>query len=119
RAVSHPRQQDEVESRGPAAEGGRGPQSDQPLDHLPESGRLGVLLRSGGRRMRDEKIIYRIRHGSHLYGTNTETSDHDYKEVFVPSGRDILLGRIKEGRQSGPDKSQTPGAKNQPGDIDR
>ena len=69
-------------------------------------------------RMHEERLIYRIQHGSHLYGTNTELSDFDYKAVYVPAGRDILLNRIKEGRQSGPDKSRTPGAKNMPGDVD-
>ena len=40
------------------------------------------------------KQIVRIRHGSHLYGTNTPSSDLDYKGVFLPSGRDIVLGRV-------------------------
>jgi len=31
--------------------------------------------------------------GSHVYGTSLPTSDRDYKEVFVPDGEDILLGR--------------------------
>lgn len=31
--------------------------------------------------------------GSHVYGTNVPTSDHDYKAVHLPSGRDILLQR--------------------------
>ncbi len=66
--------------------------------------------------LRDEKIIYRILHGSHLYGTNTETSDRDYKEVYIPSGEAILLNRVKEARSEGPDKPAS--EKNQPGDID-
>lgn len=66
--------------------------------------------------MRDEKIIYRIEHGSRMYGTATLSSDTDYKEVFVPSGRSILLQRIKEGRSYGPDKDNS--EKNKPGDID-
>lgn len=40
------------------------------------------------------KQIIRIQHGSHLYGTNTPSSDLDYKGVFLPAGRDILLGRV-------------------------
>jgi hypothetical protein len=64
----------------------------------------------------NKKTILRIKHGSHLYGTNTPTSDLDYKEVYVPSGRDILLQRAKGGTQSGPDKEA--GAKNQAGDVD-
>lgn len=41
------------------------------------------------------KTIVRIEFGSHLYGTNTETSDHDYKSIYVPSARDILLQRVQ------------------------
>jgi hypothetical protein len=33
--------------------------------------------------------------GSNLYGTNTPTSDFDYKSVFIPSARDIILQRAK------------------------
>lgn len=32
--------------------------------------------------------------GSYLYGTNIETSDRDFKGVFMPSKRDLFLGRI-------------------------
>lgn len=31
--------------------------------------------------------------GSHIYGTNTPTSDHDYKGVFVPNATDLILQR--------------------------
>jgi hypothetical protein len=41
------------------------------------------------------KNIVTIRFGSHLYGTSTPTSDLDYKSVFLPPGRDILLQRAK------------------------
>lgn len=44
--------------------------------------------------MQAAKTLVRIQHGSHLYGTNTETSDLDYKGVFLPDGRDIILQRI-------------------------
>jgi hypothetical protein len=40
------------------------------------------------------KQLIRIRHGSHLYGTSTPNSDLDYKGVFLPSGEDIILGRV-------------------------
>jgi hypothetical protein len=66
--------------------------------------------------MKNELLIYRILHGSHLYGTNTATSDEDFKEVYVPSGRSILLQRVKEARASGPVKAAN--EKNQPGDVD-
>ena len=31
--------------------------------------------------------------GSKLYGTNMESSDTDYKRIFIPSPRDIVLGK--------------------------
>lgn len=34
--------------------------------------------------------------GSHLYGTSTPESDVDFKEIFVPPARDILIGNVKE-----------------------
>jgi predicted nucleotidyltransferase len=33
--------------------------------------------------------------GSHVYGTNIETSDRDYKGIYIPDRRDILLQRVK------------------------
>lgn len=66
--------------------------------------------------MKEELLVYRIEHGSRMYGTSTPQSDTDYKEVYIPSGRSILLQRIKAGRASGPDKEAN--EKNKPGDID-
>lgn len=40
----------------------------------------------------DHKVLIRIVHGSHLFGTSTPTSDQDFKGVVVPPARDILLG---------------------------
>jgi predicted nucleotidyltransferase len=37
--------------------------------------------------------IVRVQHGSHLYGTNTPSSDMDYKGVHIPNGRAIILQR--------------------------
>ncbi|WP_246505938.1 DNA polymerase beta superfamily protein [Mesorhizobium silamurunense] len=37
----------------------------------------------------------RIKFGSHLYGTSTPASDFDFKSVFVPDPRSILLQRAK------------------------
>jgi hypothetical protein len=39
--------------------------------------------------------ILRIKFGSHLYGTSTPASDLDFKSVFVPDARSILLQRAK------------------------
>ena len=35
-----------------------------------------------------------IRFGAHLYGTDTPESDEDWRGVFVPDARDVLLGRV-------------------------
>lgn len=43
----------------------------------------------------ENNLVVRVEFGSHLYGTNTPASDHDYKSVFIPSAEDILLQRVK------------------------
>lgn len=43
-------------------------------------------------------LIVRMVFGSHLYGTATETSDRDYKGIFMPSTRDLLLSRAPKTR---------------------
>lgn len=40
------------------------------------------------------KLVCKTRFGSHLYGTATPTSDIDIRGVFIPSKREILLGRV-------------------------
>jgi predicted nucleotidyltransferase len=40
-------------------------------------------------------LVVRMEFGSHLYGTQTPTSDRDYKSVYLPSSDDILLQRVK------------------------
>lgn len=42
------------------------------------------------------KTIMKCEFGSHVYGTNIETSDRDYKGIFIPSAKDIILGRVKD-----------------------
>lgn len=39
----------------------------------------------------DNLKIIEMQFGSHVYGTNVPTSDHDYKSIFIPTARDILL----------------------------
>lgn len=39
------------------------------------------------------KSICKVKHGSHLYGLNTEKSDTDLKGVFLPEVKDLLLGK--------------------------
>lgn len=38
--------------------------------------------------------------GSRLYGTNIETSDTDYKYLFLPNGKDIILQRAAQNIQA-------------------
>lgn len=61
-----------------------------------------------------EPIVLML-HGSHLYGTSTPDSDFDYKGVFIPDQRDILLGRIPKAVQ---ESTGPKGSKNSPGDVD-
>ncbi len=43
---------------------------------------------------RFKNIIVKMKFGSHLYGTDTEDSDLDYKGIFMPSKEEIFLNRI-------------------------
>ena len=40
--------------------------------------------------------IAQILFGSHMYGTNTDQSDVDLKSVYIPNGREIVLGTARE-----------------------
>lgn len=61
------------------------------------------------------KIVEMI-FGSHLYGTNTPNSDKDYMGIFLPSQREILLGRIPKTISSNTKTNNN--AKNTPDDVD-
>lgn len=62
------------------------------------------------------KNIVQIRFGSHLYGTSTPASDIDYKAVFVPPARDILLQRVRQTINN--KRPKQTGEKNVAGEID-
>lgn len=62
------------------------------------------------------RTILRIKFGSHLYGTSTPASDLDFKSVFVPDARSILLQRAKGTIAHKRPKAE--GEKNVAGDID-
>ncbi len=64
-----------------------------------------------------ERTIVHMRFGSQVYGTSLPTSDQDFKEVFVPDGRDILLGRATKVSRSSSTKVDTT-ARNTAADID-
>lgn len=61
--------------------------------------------------------IVRMKFGSHVYGTNTPESDTDYKAVFIPNKRDILLQRCPKTSIQRNTK-QNPNNKNTPEDVD-
>ena len=42
------------------------------------------------------ELIYLTQFGSHLYGTNTENSDLDFRGVFIPTIDDLILHKDKD-----------------------
>ncbi len=62
-----------------------------------------------------QKMICEIKFGSHLYGTATETSDEDFRGLFLPSVEEILLGRIPRTFHEG---TRDDTRKNLPGEQD-
>jgi hypothetical protein len=62
------------------------------------------------------RSIVTIKFGSHLYGTTTPASDLDFKSVYVPSPRDILLQRVKGSINKSRQKAEK--EKNLPGEIE-
>lgn len=63
------------------------------------------------------KTILENQFGSHVYGTNVETSDHDYKGIFIPSGSEIILGRDPKTVQQNTKKDKD--SRNSKDDIDK
>jgi hypothetical protein len=61
------------------------------------------------------KVILKAMAGSHLFGTNTETSDKDYKGIYLPSAKEILLGSYSESVQH---STGNPLGKNTKEDVD-
>lgn len=53
--------------------------------------------------------------GSHLYGTSTPESDVDFKEIFIPHPRDIIMGRAMNHTNMNTNNTAT---KNSKDDID-
>lgn len=66
------------------------------------------------------ETIFETLFGSHLYGTETDLSDTDYKGVFIPNARAILMGRVLPSINLNPKVDHKTGsqAKNSPEDID-
>lgn len=40
-----------------------------------------------------DNLVVAVTYGSHLYGTSTPTSDHDFKAVYLPSLEDLILAK--------------------------
>lgn len=62
------------------------------------------------------RTLVKMQFGSHVYGTNTPTSDTDYKAVYVPSAPDIILQRVQNTIVQSTKALKT--ARNEPGDVD-
>lgn len=62
------------------------------------------------------KLIFKTRFGSHLYGTDTPSSDEDFKGIYVCSLEDIILKKDTTTKHEGIKLSTT--QRNQQGDID-
>lgn len=63
-----------------------------------------------------ERQIFRTTFGSRLYGTSTPASDVDYKSVFIPDAKSILLQRAKETYNTQRPKGE--GEKNVAGEVE-
>lgn len=67
--------------------------------------------------MKDRKIIFKCRVGSHLYGLSTPESDEDFMGVFIPSEEDILgMTNVKQVNNS--TKSSSVNERNTKDDTD-
>jgi hypothetical protein len=60
-------------------------------------------------------LIVKMKFGSHLYGTNTDASDIDYKGIYLPTKEEILLNDIPKCRSYSTGNGLK---KNNPGDVD-
>ncbi len=64
---------------------------------------------------KDIDVIMLTEFGSHLYGTDTPTSDRDYKGIFMPTEKQILLNKIPKSIRFDTNKTNK---KNSTEDID-
>jgi hypothetical protein len=60
--------------------------------------------------------IVKLKFGSHLYGTSTPESDTDFKGIFMPDVRDIILGKAPKSVNNQMHKAE--GVKNTKEDVD-
>lgn len=62
------------------------------------------------------KIIFKTIFGSHIYGTSLPTSDQDFKSIFIPDAKDIILQQVKNHRNQ--TTKSNPEDKNKSEDVD-
>lgn len=67
--------------------------------------------------MNERHILVEMKFGSHLYGLNSPTSDMDFKGVFMPSKRDMFLGRVSKSVSFNTKSNQN--EKNSASDVDK
>ncbi len=60
--------------------------------------------------------LFELKFGSHLYGTNTESSDTDLKSIYLPTAKEIVLGKYKKTLSTQRPKRE--GERNTKDDID-
>ena len=65
--------------------------------------------------MKNERILFKSLAGSYLYGTNSDSSDKDYKGVFLPDFGDLILAKAPKHYTLSTGKS---GERNSSEDID-
>lgn len=63
------------------------------------------------------QVVVEMNFGSTVYGTKLPSSDEDYKFIFLPAARDLVMVRNSKNIQDNLKVSQ--GAKNKTGDVDR
>lgn len=61
------------------------------------------------------KTVAKILFGSNLYGTNTPESDTDYKEIYIPDSKSLVMGNAKNHMSN---NTSAEGMKNTASDID-
>jgi hypothetical protein len=62
------------------------------------------------------KPIFKTKFGSHVYGTDLPTSDLDFKSIFIPDPKDLILQRGAKHLQNNTKKD--PSVRNTSDDID-
>ena len=72
---------------------------------------------SSEKEMAEENKILLVRTGSHLYGTNTETSDEDFVGVFIPN-EEYILGFKRIEQVDSSIKKKYASGKNAPSAVD-